>query len=179
MLKMDTKQVFADSIVELSKTKPLEKITVQNIVDYCEAGRQTFYNHFKDKEDLIGFVFISDERKCIENLQKGHTLKEQMNLIFSTFVEKKQFYVSAYITHGQNSLGDIIFEHYFDYYTKLIAEKDGKEEVDEKLKAAIRFHCFGSIGYVRQWMKEGMKLSSEELSEIIFDNIPERLKKYL
>ena len=46
------------------------------------------------------------------------------------------------------------------------------KEVDEKLKAAIRFHCFGSIGYVRQWMKEGMKLSSEELSEIIFDNLP-------
>ena len=125
MIKPDTKQIFADALVELCKTKPLEKITVQNIVDYCEAGRQTFYNHFKDKEDLIGFVFMNDERKCIENLQKGHTLKEQMKLIFGTFVEKKQFYVSAYITHGQNSLGDIIFEHYFDYYTKLIAEKEG------------------------------------------------------
>lgn len=179
MLKLDTKQVFADAIVELCKTKPLEKITVQNITDFCGAGRQTFYNHFRDKEDLIGYVFISDEKKCIAKLEKGDTVKEQLVLILNTFMEKKQFYISAYITHGQNSLGDVIFEHYFDYYTKLIAKEDGNDAVDEKLRAAIRFHCFGSIGYVRQWMKDGMKLSSVELSEIIFDNIPERIKKYL
>ncbi|MBQ2998676.1 MAG: TetR/AcrR family transcriptional regulator C-terminal domain-containing protein [Oscillospiraceae bacterium] len=178
MLKLDTKQVFADALVELCRTKPLDKITVQNITDFCGAGRQTFYNHFKDKEDLIGYVFISDEKKCIAKLEKGDTVKEQLVLIFNTFMEKKQFYVSAYITHGQNSLGDVIFEHYVDYYTKKICEKTG-EEVDEKLKSAVRFHCYGSIGYVRHWMKEGMKLSSEEMAEIIIDNIPERLKKYL
>ena len=178
MLKLDTKQIFADAIVELSKTKPVEKITVQNIVDHCGAGRQTFYNHFKDKEDLIGFVFMNDERKCIKNLKEGHSLREQMNLIFGTFAAKKQFYVSTYMTSGQNSLGDVIFEHYVDYYLEQIEEKTGNP-AEEKLINAIRFHCFGSIGFVRQWMKDGMKLSPEELSEIIFDNIPERIKKYL
>lgn len=178
MLKLDTKQIFADAIVELSKTKPVEKITVQNIVDYCGAGRQTFYNHFKDKEDLIGFVFMNDERKCIENLKKGHSIKEQAKMIFDTFIEKKQFYISTYVTTGQNSLGDVIFEHYVDYYAKKICEKTG-EKVDEKLKNAVRFHCYGSIGYVRHWMKDGMRLSSEEMAEIIIDNIPERIKKYL
>lgn len=179
LLKLDTKQIFADAIVELSKTKPVEKITVQNIVDHCGAGRQTFYNHFRDKEDLIGFVFMNDERRCIEHLKENHSLKEQVKLIFDIFIEKKQFYVSTYITTGQNSLGDTIFEHYYDYYTKKIAEIYGENAVDEKLKAAIRFHCYGSIGYVRQWMKDGMKLSSEELAEIIFDNIPEKVKKYI
>lgn len=179
MLKLDTKQIFADAIVELCKTKPLEKITVQNITDFAGAGRQTFYNHFRDKEDLIGFVFMNDEKKCIEKLKENDPVKRQTKLIFDIFIEKRQFYVSAYITHGQNSLGDLIFEHYADYYINRIAEKYGRDTVDEKLKAAIRFHCFGSIGYVRQWMKDGMKMSSDELAEIIVDNIPERLKKYL
>ena len=179
MLKLDTKQIFADAIVELSKTKPVEKITIQNIVDHCGAGRQTFYNHFRDKEDLIGYVFMSDERKCIENLKKGYSAKEQSKLIFDTFIEKKPFYAQVYITHGQNSLGDVIFEHYADYYINLLEKECGKGGVDEKLKAAVRFYCYGSIGYVRQWMKDGMKLSSEELAEIIFDNIPERVKKYI
>ncbi|MBR5872191.1 MAG: TetR/AcrR family transcriptional regulator C-terminal domain-containing protein [Oscillospiraceae bacterium] len=179
MIKPDTKQIFADAIVELSKTKPLEKITVQNIVDYCEAGRQTFYNHFKDKEDLIAYVYISDEKKCLEHLKAGYSLKERVKLILDTFIEKKQFYVSAYITSGQNSLGDIILEHYFSFYTEQIAEKFGKKTVDEKLENAIRFHCYGAIYCVREWMKGGMRRSSEEIAEIMVDNIPERLKKYL
>ncbi len=178
MLKLDTKQIFADAIVEIAKTKPIEKITVQNIVDHCGAGRQTFYNHFRDKEDLIGWVFMSDEQKCIANLPENCSLREQMKLIFGTFIEKKQFYVAAYITHGQNSLGEIIFEHYVNFYINQIENETGKP-VDEKTKAAIRFHCFGSIGYVRYWMKNGMRLSAEELAEIIFDNIPESLQKYL
>ena len=104
---------------------------------------------------------------------------ERVKLILDTFIEKKQFYVSAYITSGQNSLGDIILEHYFSFYTEQIAEKFGEKTVDKKLENAIRFHCYGSIGFVKQWMKNGMKLSVEELTGVIIDNIPEWLKKYL
>ena len=179
MIKPDTKQIFADALVELCKTKPLEKITVQNIVDYCEAGRQTFYNHFKDKEDLVAYVFILDEKRCRERLEKNCSIEEKLGVILNTFVEKKQFYVSAYISSGQNSLGDAIFEYYFDFYTKQITEKFGRESIDKKLENAIRFHCYGSIGFVKQWMKSGMKLSVEELTSVIIDNIPEWLKKYL
>lgn len=88
MIKPDTKQIFADALVELCKTKPLEKITVQNIVDYCEAGRQTFYNHFKDKEDLVAYVFILDEKKCREKLEKNCSIEEKLGVILNTFVEK-------------------------------------------------------------------------------------------
>ncbi|MBQ7875336.1 MAG: TetR/AcrR family transcriptional regulator C-terminal domain-containing protein [Oscillospiraceae bacterium] len=179
MLKLDTKQIFADAIVELAKTKPLDKITVQNIVDHCGAGRQTFYNHFKDKEDLIAYVYISDENKCLEQLKADYSLKERVKLIFDTFIKKKQFYISAYSSSGQNALADVIFEHYFDFYTNIIEDKFGKESIDEKLKEAICFCCYGSIGYVRYWMKEGMRIPSEKMAEIMTDNIPERLKKYL
>ncbi|MBQ3236429.1 MAG: TetR family transcriptional regulator [Oscillospiraceae bacterium] len=62
MLKLDTKQVLADALVELCRTKPLDKITVQNITDFCGAGRQTFYNHFKDKEELIEYIFVRQKK---------------------------------------------------------------------------------------------------------------------
>ena len=175
MIKPDTKQIFADAIVELSKTKPLEKITVQNIVDYCEAGRQTFYNHFKDKEDLIAYVFMSDEKKCLEHLKKDYTLEERLALILNTFIEKKHFYVPS----GQNSLGDVIFEHYYRFHIIQVSEKYGEEVIDKRLENAIRFYCCGSIYSIKKWMKNGMKTPSEEILDMIIDNIPERLKKYL
>jgi len=46
--KKDTKQIFAESLLELAHIKPIEKITVCDIVKNCGAGRQTFYNHFEN-----------------------------------------------------------------------------------------------------------------------------------
>ena len=58
MLKIiNVKETFANALLELSAQKPLEKITVKEIVNQAGAGRQTFYNHFSDKYDLINWFY--------------------------------------------------------------------------------------------------------------------------
>lgn len=48
-----TKKVIIDSFKELASKKNVSDITVKEITDKCGLKRQTFYNHFKDKYDLI------------------------------------------------------------------------------------------------------------------------------
>lgn len=179
MLKLDTKQIFVDAIVELSKTKPIEKITIQNIVDCCGAGRQTFYNHFSDKEELIEYVYLCDRKKGEEILKNDYTLKKHMVEILNLCAEKRQFYIRAYSIHGQNSLSESVFGAAVEYYEKLVAQKAGKEALDDDMKVAIRFNCYGELGLVKEWIKGNICCSSEKMADIIIDNIPERLKKYL
>ena len=45
---------------ELMKTKPLDKIRVTEICRVAEIERPTFYYHFKDKYDLVAWIFLSD-----------------------------------------------------------------------------------------------------------------------
>lgn len=52
-----TKQRLAIAIEEIMQTKPLEKITIQEICDHSFLTRQTFYHHFKDKYDLVNWIF--------------------------------------------------------------------------------------------------------------------------
>ena len=40
-------------------TTPLEKISVNDIVDHANVGRNTFYYHFEDKYDLVNWYFQS------------------------------------------------------------------------------------------------------------------------
>ena len=42
-----TKQLLAQSLQELMATTPLEKISVNDIVDHANVGRNTFYYHFE------------------------------------------------------------------------------------------------------------------------------------
>ena len=47
-----TKRLLAQSLMDLMMTTPLEKISVNDIVDHAGVGRNTFYYHFEDKYDF-------------------------------------------------------------------------------------------------------------------------------
>ena len=53
-----TKIWIADTMKRLMAKKPLEKIRVTEICRAAEIERPTFYYHFKDKYDLVAWIFF-------------------------------------------------------------------------------------------------------------------------
>jgi AcrR family transcriptional regulator len=51
-----TRDRLGDALVELLLEKPFDDITVQEVLDRAQVSRSTFYEHFRDKNDL----FLSD-----------------------------------------------------------------------------------------------------------------------
>ena len=48
-----TRQLIRDALIELMMEKRYEKITIQDIINRANIGRATFYNHYRDKDDLL------------------------------------------------------------------------------------------------------------------------------
>jgi AcrR family transcriptional regulator len=48
-----TCQRLGNALVELIRDKPIEAITVQEVLDRAKVGRSTFYVHYRDKNDLL------------------------------------------------------------------------------------------------------------------------------
>lgn len=46
-----------DALLELCVEKPLERVTVKQILERSGVSRQTFYNHFLDKNDLVCRIY--------------------------------------------------------------------------------------------------------------------------
>jgi AcrR family transcriptional regulator len=44
---------LGSALVELIMEKPINDVTVQNVLDRAVVGRSTFYLHFRDKNDLL------------------------------------------------------------------------------------------------------------------------------
>lgn len=65
--RINVRMLMANSLSELTKNISLAKITVQDIVDNCGLARQTFYNHFKDKRELINWIFKTNSDEVIRN----------------------------------------------------------------------------------------------------------------
>ena len=53
MKRKTTKEILAESFMELMTTKPVSKITIIDIVENCGMTKPTFYRYFKDKYDLM------------------------------------------------------------------------------------------------------------------------------
>lgn len=54
---------IADAMRRLMEKKPLDKIRVTDICREAEIGRPAFYYHFKDKYDLVTWIFLYSVHK--------------------------------------------------------------------------------------------------------------------
>src|SRR5713101_5160339 len=48
-----TRSLLSDALVALMQEKPIDKITVQEVLDRATVGRSTFYLHYRDRDDLF------------------------------------------------------------------------------------------------------------------------------
>ena len=55
-----TKKALADALKKMMAIKPIDKITVNDLVMTCGVSRQTFYYHFDNVYDLLGDAFEYD-----------------------------------------------------------------------------------------------------------------------
>ncbi len=60
-----TKRALAASLIKLLSQKPLDKVTVKDIIEDCGVNRQTFYYHFKDIYDLVDWNFLRARKRMI------------------------------------------------------------------------------------------------------------------
>lgn len=70
----DTMKLMGDAFVELAEQRPLEKISVSDIVAASGKNRKTFYYHFEGKSHLIRWVFRSDLAHMLQNRFEGARL---------------------------------------------------------------------------------------------------------
>ena len=111
-----TKKALAAALKELMEEKAFEKIRVGDICDKCDMNRKSFYYHFKDKYDLVNWIFDTE-------FIKG-AYKKTYNDIFDLladicqfFYDNRSFYRKALCIKGQNSFSD----HFRDLLIPIIS----------------------------------------------------------
>lgn len=55
-----TKFMIARGLKQLLETKSFTDVTVGDIARHCKMSRNTFYYHFKDKYDVINWIFYTE-----------------------------------------------------------------------------------------------------------------------
>nr|WP_122013212.1 TetR/AcrR family transcriptional regulator C-terminal domain-containing protein [Maliibacterium massiliense] len=104
-----TKRALAEAMKALMAQRAFAKISVGDICARCQMNRKSFYYHFRDKYDLVNWIFYTEFVEAISQRPDpdahGWQLLED---ICAYFYENRRFYTKALQVEGQNS-----FQEYF------------------------------------------------------------------
>ena len=102
---MITKTAMADSMKTLMNEKPFAKISVGDICERCGMNRKSFYYHFKDKYDLVNWIFQTEFLEML--MGRSYTSGWQLlSDICEYFYKERAFYTNALQVEGQNAFRD-------------------------------------------------------------------------
>ena len=104
-----TKNALAASMKKLMRMRPFEKISVSDICNDCGINRKSFYYHFRDKYDLVNWIFYVGfiEELNLTSYDNGWQLMKDM---CGYFYREKEFYRAALKIEGQNSFKDYLID---------------------------------------------------------------------
>lgn len=177
-MAINMKLLLANALIDLVEEKPLAKVTIADIVKKSGAGRQTFYNHFHDKNELIYWIFcktLSGEKRLVET--EGYFV--YLSKIYQEAQKYRRFLMQACKLVGQNSLSEAIYAQTYNYYRNYILEHYGEEVFDGKLEYALVFNAHGATSQYVRWAEAGMPGSAEEQARYALHCMPECIKRYL
>ncbi len=166
-----TKLWIADKMKNLMKQKPIDKIRITEICKVAEIERTTFYYHFKDKYDLVAWIFFQDAEgtNIIDVRDAAAGLKKMKQDIL--------FYKRAYEDTSQNALWQYMLEYFVTAYSELAKKMTTSDTLNTELLFSIRLYCYGSVGMTKEWVLRDNITSAETLVQMMFNSMPEQLKK--
>ena len=146
-----TKQALARALKELMKGTPFEKIRITDICERCNMSRKSFYYHFRDKYDLLNWIFDTEIRSFVKDLSQAEELNERVDAlqdICNYFYENRDFYRKALQTKGQNSFP----EHFREYIVPIVKRRMEYLFGDSEDEFTLNFFTDASVGTMERWL---------------------------
>ena len=171
------KKLLANALKELMNEMSFQKITIADICSRCSMSRKSFYYHFKDKYDLVNWIFDS------EYLSTSPTRNDSMNTLDDSrwelienlcwyFYSNKQFYSKIFRIKGQNS-----FTEYFRDLTMPLLESRVQLITSDKISVSFctEFYADALLSALERWIVEYNSIPPDKLIELLkrcVDNDP-------
>ncbi len=165
-----TRKHIINKTLELVAKKPVNKVTVREIVSECEITRNTFYYYFHDVYDVLDSVLSDkiDELYAIQPLDFERLIFD----ILDYCSEHKKVWLSVYNAMGRELFSKHIIDKFkvlLEAYMLSVAGEKGINPVDKDI--ILGFYEEAIVGILIRWL-----LSSNNSEEGDLKFICERIR---
>ncbi|WP_207751314.1 TetR/AcrR family transcriptional regulator [Anaeromonas frigoriresistens] len=178
-----TKKALAKSLKKQMQTKPLAKITVNDIVRECGLNRRTLYYYFNDIYDLLEWIFKTELKEVLGENKTYSSWQKGFLEIFKYLHENKKMVLNTYNSIDRDILENHLYNESFNIILEVVNELAKELKVSDKDKRYVtNFYKIALVGIIIDWIKNNMIEDIEEivnnLDKIISGEIYRALLKY-
>jgi len=162
-----SQQSIASALISLLREKDYEQITIKEIMDKSELSRQTFYQLFASKDEILEYYMDILFKKYLHvcKVEVVNDLCDAAKLFFKFFNENDEFMnmlsSNNKIKILQQKCNEYLQDEHFLKFTHV-----GIENADNKMFASA-FITAGLTNMLDIWFKTGKSLSTDELAELV------------
>ena len=152
-----TRKAIKDTFLELLDERPLNDITVKDIVEKCGINRNSFYYHYRDLPDLIEEIIKEESDNVIQKYSTVHSITECYDAVIEFASNHKRA-----IMHIYRSINRDVFERYLmktsQYFVQSCMDNMLVDEQisDEDKSIIINYYKCTCFGLVIDWLNNGM-----------------------
>ena len=169
-----TKRALAASLKKLLERAPLDKITIQDLVDDAEVSRKTFYYHFQDISALMEWCIVEDGKRVLEGNVTADTWQQGLRNVMTYLQDNRAMVLNGY--RSVQRQGEALIKANLSRLVRPLMEgifdaQPGCERVDpEDRELILKMFSFGLVETILHWIGNGMKPEADHLVDQ-FDRI--------
>ena len=149
---------ITSSVLKLLREKPLQEISISEIVNEAAVGRTSFYRNFETKEDVIKrYISCLIEQWDQEYKSTGKDSNPELyGSLFKHLKDNADFYL-------------LLKERNLMYlFLDVFMEKNGPKPEDVNMWAYTKsFIAYGTYGWIEEWINRGMQESAETMADLL------------
>ena len=180
----NTKEALGNALKQMLAVKPIEKITVKDLVEICGVNRQTFYYHFEDIYDLLRWTVESDVHASLKSFSEEKRWQKGLSLFLDNLKEQKQILLNAVHSLGSNEIANLFDKEIESLILMYIrAGINNRPIADEDLTFITRFYKYAFEGMIFDWidneMKEDAAVLERNLEILMQNNIDDDIEGFV
>lgn len=175
-----SRRAIRRAFIELTDERGKDGFTVNDLCERADINRGTFYNHFKDKDELdsalqadfmngLGTFRAQMQQMTLVDLAKFKLIKKPLPVLVELFDYLRD--QSEYLTVMLGPLGNAAFKQSMqetlcaDLIMSMLHDKY-KANPTSFVNYYVSFYSAAYLGVISQWLQTGMEESSEEMARI-------------
>ena len=165
-----TRDRLGSAFVALIHEKPIEDVTVQDVLDRASVGRSTFYLHFRDKNDLL----LSQLEVFLETMSTTLSIRKEASHrvvpvaeMFAHIENQRKLYRILADAGRLNDFFDLAQSYFARGIEHRLRESNRLSKIPQGELAARASALAGSLlSLLRWWLDRGAKEPPGEMDEL-------------
>lgn len=170
----DVIRAIEDSFRGLLRDKRYRSVTVKDICEQAHISRKTFYANFRDKEDIVSYIFKRDVIQPLRHINSVFTREEAEDMtltiqrkIYQPIYDDGQYYRDLVVSmkgHDDTFIR-VATTAIYDFDREVLEDIDFKGD-EQHADYISYFYASSQAMLMQKWIYDGFVLTVDELSRL-------------